>query len=115
MKGKRTKWLAVLCMLLIAAGSMGIAFAGEGFSPDGNERRGKYMYRKNCRSCHDGSSAKELQPNTKTQAQWQSDFDGYKELECTEEWDKLSRSQLGDIFTYLFKHAYDSAQPATCG
>ncbi len=115
MKGTTRTWLAALCIMFITVGSLGIAFAGPGFSPDGNERRGKYMYRKNCRSCHDGSSATELQPNTKTQAQWQSDFDAYKELECAEEWENLSRDKLGDIFTYLFKHAYDSDQPATCG
>ena len=115
MTGIQKTWLAALSIMFIIVGSLGIAFAGPGFSPDGNERRGKYMYRKNCRTCHDGSSANELQPNTKTQAQWQSDFDAYKELECAGEWENLSQERLGDIFTYLFKHAYDSDQPATCG
>ncbi len=81
----------------------------------GNERKGKYLFRKNCRSCHkEGASAKPLNPNTKTQAQWERAFDRYERFECAEEWEKLSESDRTDILTYVYNHAFDSPSPATC-
>lgn len=93
----------------------GLATAESSFSPDGNARKGKYLYRKTCRNCHDGSKAKDLQPNTNTQAQWKRAFNKHERFECAEEWQKHSDSDLNDIYTYLHDHAYDSPQPATCG
>ena len=115
MINKRSFWFGCISILFLMVFGIGVTFAGQGFSPDGNERRGKYLYRKNCRSCHDGSSAKELAPNSKTQAQWESSFNSYQDLKCSEEWKGLSSERQNDIFTYLYKHAYDSDQPATCG
>ncbi len=94
--------------------SINFVVAQEGFSPNGNERKGKYLYRKYCRKCHDGSTAKELSPNSKTMEQWKKVFENYKDLECKDEWEKIRHKDLNDIFTYLYKHAYDSPQPATC-
>jgi len=84
------------------------------FEP-GNERKGKYMFRKNCRECHkDGASATPLGPNNKTQAQWERAFNKYERFDCVEEWKKVSESDRTDILTYLYNHAVDSPSPATC-
>jgi hypothetical protein len=86
-------------------------------APEGNKRKGKYLFRKNCRSCHvDGASGKELSPISKTQAEWQAVFtnDSYKKLACKEEWEKQSEKDLSDIYTYMYKHAFDSPSPLKC-
>ncbi|MCF8105838.1 MAG: cytochrome c [Desulfohalobiaceae bacterium] len=113
MSRKNIFWI-VLCVAALLAGTFGAATAGSEFTNEGNGRKGKYLYRKSCRSCHDGGSAAELSPNSQTQAQWQRTFAKYERLECAEEWKKLERDDLTDIYTYLYDHAYDSPQPATC-
>ena len=100
--------------VFITSSFTGLAFAEGGFKNDGNDRKGKYLYKKSCRTCHDGSEAAELSPNSKTQAQWQRTFDKSDRVKCIEEWKKLSESDIKDIFTYLYNHGYDSPQPATC-
>jgi hypothetical protein len=93
-----------------------ISFAAE----KGNERKGKYIYRKVYKSCYkrgEVDSAKPpLNPNSKTQAQWEEIFDKKEneEFGCKEEWDKLSEKDLRDIFSYLHAHASDSGNPVTC-
>lgn len=103
-----------VCLTVLVIGMFGAASAASEFSNDGNGRKGKYLYRKNCRTCHDGGTAEALSPNTKTQAQWQRTFGKYERLECAAEWKKLEQDDLTDIYTYLYDHAYDSPQPATC-
>jgi hypothetical protein len=111
MKGKGVFSLVMVAVFVL---SLGAAMAAS-FSPDGHDRKGKYLYRKNCfKTCHDGSQAKEINPNSKTQAQWQRVFKRYERVECAEEWKEFSHADLNDIYTYLYKHAYDSPQPATC-
>lgn len=112
-KGKKL-FGAILTISLIVSFAC-IAFgAASSFTNDGNERKGKYLYRKNCRACHDGSGAVELSPNSKTMAQWERTFGRYERLGCIEEWNKLKHDDLNNIYSYLYGHAYDSAQPATC-
>lgn len=93
-------------------------YISPGFSADkGNSRKGKFLFRNNCRECHqDGASAKALNPDSKTQAQWARAFepDKYKELACKAEWEKRSAEELLDIYTYLYDHAFDSPSPAKC-
>lgn len=81
----------------------------------GNARKGKYLFRKNCRSCHgaDGS-ATELSLISKTQAQWEAVFKAKEQLQCAAEWPKLSGKDIGDVNAYLWGHAYDSPSPAKC-
>lgn len=84
------------------------------FAP-GNDRKGKYLYRNNCRTCHmDGGTATALGPNSKTMAQWERAFEKYERLECAKEWETLSETDRLDILTYLYNHAFDSPAPATC-
>ena len=83
----------------------------------GDERKGKYLFRKHCRACHkDGASAKPLNPDSKTQAQWERIFkkEKYQNFECHEEWAKRSEEELLNTFTYLRAHAIDSPSPAKC-
>ena len=81
----------------------------------GNARKGKYLFRKNCRTCHvDGGSAKELSPISKTQAGWQKVFDKYTQLECKAAWEKLSDKDHLDMYAHLYGHAFDSPSPAKC-
>lgn len=101
--------LVIVCML---------SFASVAVSENkGNPRKGKYLFRKQCRSCHkEGATAKDLSPSSKTQAQWERAFkkEKYEAYPCHEEWAKLSEQDLLDIFTYLRDHAIDSPAPAKC-
>lgn len=107
---KSVSMLLIVIFILIAAG---LAFA----MGDGNERKGKYLYRKNCRTCHsEGKEAKELSPVSKTQAEWQTAFAPEKiaAYPCKDKFGKLKEKDLNDIYTYLYKHAKDSPSPAKC-
>lgn len=111
---KSKQILAAILSLSFIVSFVCIAYGADAFSPDGNDRKGKYMYRKSCRTCHDGSGSVELSPSSKTQAQWERAFERYERLDCIEEWNKLEHGDLNDIYSYLYGHAYDSPQPATC-
>jgi len=128
----------VLCAVFILSVYVALVVAAE----KGNDKKGKYLFRKNCRSCHmEGGTAKELSPNSKNQADWQKVFNAYKtfqdkdvnamlakqsqeeaksiteayeKLSCKEEWKKLSDQDRLDIFTYVHDHAFDSPSPAKC-
>ena len=102
--------LVMVCMLSFA----NVAVFAE---KKGDARKGKYAFRKTCRTCHkEGASAKPLNPDSKTQAQWERTFrkEKYEGYECHEEWAKLSEDDLLNIFTYLHAHALDSPSPAKC-
>ena len=106
---------SVLLIFMLVAGFVCIALAME--EPDGNARKGKYLFRKNCRSCHkEGAKAVDLSPADKTQAEWQAVFapDAYKSLQCQAEWEKRSEKDHKDIYTYMYNHAFDSPSPAKC-
>ena len=106
---KRVGSVILIAIFLICC--IGLAFAGE----KGNARKGKYLYRKNCRSCHvDGGDAKALSPIDKEQAGWQQVFDNYKDLACADKWAELSEKDIADIYAYLWGHAKDSPSPAKC-
>lgn len=86
----------------------------------GNERKGKYYYRKVYKSCQTRgeveSSVPSISPADKTQAQWAQVFDNkkFKEFGCEEEWSNLSDKEIIDIYTYLHNYASDSPTPAKC-
>jgi len=106
----------LLLMIIIGICFMGVSFAVEG---GGNDKKGKYVYRQNCRQCHKTDSevgAPNLSPDSKTRAQWERGFqkENYSELECAEEWGKRTDEEINDIFTYLHKYAADSPTPAKC-
>jgi hypothetical protein len=58
----------------------------------------------------------DLSPISKTQAEWEKIFsnEAYKELACKVDWDKQSDQDMLDIYTYMYKHAFDSPSPLKC-
>ncbi|CAB1055454.1 Cytochrome c family protein [Olavius sp. associated proteobacterium Delta 1] len=101
----------ILIILIFLIASIGIVMA-EG---KGNARKGKYLFRKNCRTCHcDGGSAKPLSPIDKTQAQWDEVFQNIDKLSCSQEWAKLKEKDRNDMYAHLWGHAFDSPSPAKC-
>ena len=103
--------LLLLCVTLV------MGFSSMVFSANkGNARKGKYTFRKSCRSCHDGSKAVAISPDSKTQSQWTRQFKAtkIKKLACKDEWSKISVKKKLDIYTYLHKYAFDSPSPAKC-
>ena len=104
----------IFSVLLVAV----FLFAGIGMSlaeEKGNARKGKYTFRKNCRTCHaEGGSAKDLSPIDKTQAQWEEIFKSIDKLKCKDEWKKVSAEDQTDIRAHLWGHAFDSPSPEKC-
>lgn len=106
---QRIGTVIIILTLIISLAGISLA-AGKG-----NARKGKYLYRKNCRTCHvPGGSAKELSPISKTQAQWQKVFEESDQLTCKDQWAKLSVKDRQDMFAHLHGHAFDSPSPAKC-
>jgi len=102
----------ILTALILAAFVSSLATASEG----GNPKKGKHLYKKNCKSCHSaGAEGGELTPLSKTQAQWDRFFDTDKHSKKPEVFKGLPEQDLKDIQQFLFDHAADSDQPQTCG
>jgi hypothetical protein len=109
--------ISLLCGLAAAPLLAGLAFAANlaevKITFDGNERKGQYLYQKNCReSCHDGSGAKEMTPMHKSYAEWKALVQNLAKLPCAVKFqDKVSPADLNDIFSYLHGGAKDSPNP----
>lgn len=82
----------------------------------GNPRKGKYLYRKNCLSCHQYGTKHQLGPDSKTMEEWTKLFskENRTKIHCLNEWKLLSDKDISDIFTHLHNHASDSPAPAAC-
>lgn len=102
-----TLWMALLCLLAVVT----VVAAG------GSETKGKYFFKKNCKTCHTkGAAGGEVTPLTKTQAQWKAYFAAAKHNKGTDTLGKyLTPEQITDVQTFLTAHASDSPQPETCG
>lgn len=102
--------------LFLTFSFIGVATAIE----KGNNRKGKYTYRKVYKACFERGAVESqkpsLSPDTKTQAQWTRVFEkqDFEQFGCQEEWTALSEEELADIFAYLHDHAADSPTPAKC-
>jgi len=94
---------------LVLGMSVSMAFA----LGDGNGRKGKFLYRKSCRGCHNGATAADLSPADRTQAEWQATFSDMGKIKCSGDW-TLSDEDINDIYTYLYEFAKDSPSPAKC-
>jgi hypothetical protein len=102
---------SILIIMFFVFAGIGIVTAGD----KGNARKGKYLFRKNCRTCHsEEGSAKALSPIDKTQAQWDEVFKSVDKLSCSKEWAKLSEKDRIDMYAHLWGHAFDSPSPAKC-
>lgn len=102
---RRSIGIIAALILVLAAASLALA--------EGNARKGKYLYRSKCRTCH-GSSASDLSPNSKVQAEWKKTFAKWESVKCAKEWKDLSPEDRTDIYTYLHDYAKDSPTPAKC-
>lgn len=81
---------------------------------DGNPRKGKYLFKKSCKSCHtEAAEGGKITPLSKTMSQWDRFFKKQKHNPAP--WKDLSEQDLLDINQFLFDHAVDSDQPETCG
>jgi len=102
----------IVCVLFIVGLFSTMAVAGDG----GNPRKGKYLWKKNCKTCHvEGQEGGKLSPSSKTQNQWNKFFEGDSHAPMIEEkCMKYSESDLHDIQHYMEGHAMDSDQPETC-
>jgi len=86
----------------------------------GNDRKGKYTYRKVYKACSErgevSSPKPVINPDAKTQAQWAKVFENkeFDQFGCQQEWSQLSTEDLNDIYAYLHGHAADSPTPAKC-
>lgn len=104
---KTLQSILALALILVFAASV---LAAEG----GNPRKGKYLYKKNCKTCHGaGGEGGELTPMSKTMAQWDRFFEKMDHDPAAMK--GLSEQDLKDINQFLFDFAADSDQPATCG
>ena len=108
--------IAGMLTLFFVMGSLSVALA----EPEGNKRKGKYTYRKVYKACmargEVDSPKPVVNPDTKTQAQWQEVFENknFADFQCQEEWAALSDTELTDIYAYLHSGAADSPTPAKC-
>ncbi len=102
---------SILIIMIFLLVSIGVVMAAD----KGNARKGKYLFRKNCRTCHsEDGSAKPISPIDKTQAQWEEVFNNIDKLQCSKEWAKLSEKDRTDMYAHLWGHAFDSPSPAKC-
>jgi hypothetical protein len=106
---------------IVLTALMTLFFVGSAIAMEpGNKRKGKYTYRKVYKSCHQRGEVESpkphLNPDAKTQAEWESIFDNsqFDEFGCQEEWSNLSEEDVRDIYTYLYEHASDSPTPLKC-
>jgi hypothetical protein len=96
--------------------AVGVSFALD----KGNKRKGKYTYRKVYKACFERgdveSKTPPISPADKTQAEWEALFTkkDFTQFGCEEEWNNLGDTQVTDIYTYLYEHAFDSPTPAKC-
>ncbi|THB78907.1 MAG: cytochrome c family protein [Desulfobacteraceae bacterium] len=115
------KTLIGLTALLFVMVSVSFSFAADASGgPGGNDRKGKYTYRKVYKACAgrgEVSSPKPVvSPADKTMAEWKTIFESrnFEAFGCLEEWGNLSDKDILDIYTYFYNHGSDSPSPAQC-
>lgn len=102
----------LLLLGLILTFTVSSAMAIEG----GNSRKGKHLFKKNCKSCHAaGGEGGELTPMSKTMSQWDRYFKRNADKHPGDTFKSLSEKDLKDINQFLFDKAADSPSPETCG
>jgi hypothetical protein len=110
------KFLLIAIVSLISISLTGIVLA----EPTGNDRKGKYTYRKVYKTCMERGEVTSpkpvLNPDAKTMAQWSKVFESkdFDQFGCKPEWGQLSEEEVMDIYSYLYKYAADSPSPAKC-
>jgi cytochrome c2 len=104
--------ILLLIGLILTAFTATSVLAVEG----GNARKGKHLFKKNCKSCHDfGAEGGELTPMTKTMSQWDRFFKKAAKKHPGDTFKNLKEKDQKDIHQFLYDSAADSPSPATCG
>ena len=83
----------------------------------GNAKRGKELAKEKCKHCHiTGAEGGTMTPLSKTQRQWERFYtkDKHNKL-APGTWGQINQQELLDIMQFMYDHAADSPQPATCG
>ncbi len=112
------KTLLLFITILFLSNSIGIAVAEEGLG--GNNRKGKYLYRKVYKACAEAgevdTATPPVNPSDKKRAEWKNIYENKKleEFGCATYWEALSDKDVLDIFSYLYEYAADSPSPASC-
>ena len=102
----------LIVTLILSAFTASSVLAIEG----GNARKGKHLFKKNCKSCHDnGGEGGEITPMSKTMSQWDRYFKKKAAKHPGDAITKMKKKDLKDINQFLFNSAADSPAPATCG
>ena len=106
-------WKSLLMIgLVLTAFTATSALAIEG----GNARKGKHLFKKNCKSCHNaGGEGGEVTPMSKTMSQWDRYFKKKAADHPGDVFKNLKESDQKDINQFLHDSAKDSPSPATCG
>ncbi len=106
-------WKTLLMIgLILAAFTATSVLAIDG----GNSRKGKHLFKKNCKSCHDkGGEGGEVTPMSKTMGQWDRYFKKKAKKHPGDVFTELKEKDVKDINQFLYDSAADSPAPSTCG
>ena len=110
------KSLNVFCLTLLFV-SLFIVTVSQASIEGGNAKSGKALAKEKCKYCHvTGADGGTMTPLSKTQRQWERFYkkDKHNKL-APGAWDKISQKEHIDIMQFMYDHAADSPQPATCG
>lgn len=83
----------------------------------GNAKRGEKLAKAKCKDCHvTGAAGGTMTPLSKTQRQWERFYtkDKHNKL-APGALAQINPNELLDIMQFMYEHAADSPQPATCG
>jgi cytochrome c5 len=110
------KALNFFCLTLLIAGLFTVTTTQAAID-GGNPKKGKSLAKEKCKYCHEaGADGGTMTPLSKTQRQWERFYTkGKHEKLAPGTWDKISKTELSDIMQFMYDHAADSPQPATCG
>ncbi len=83
----------------------------------GDAKSGKALANEKCKYCHvTGADGGTMTPLSKTQQQWERFYTkDQHNKKAPGTWDKIKTNELIDIMQFMYDHAADSPQPATCG
>lgn len=112
------KSIIIFTVFMVTMLTASMVVASEG--PDGNDRKGKYTYRKVIKACAASgdveSETPKVSPADKTMGQWKEIFESrtFDAFGCKDHWIALSDEDILDVYSYFYHHASDSSTPATC-
>lgn len=111
----RSLTFSCLALLLVSLFTTTTAQAAD--IEGGDAKNGKKLALEKCKYCHiTGAEGGTITPLSKTQRQWARFYKKGKHNKLAPDaWDKISPNELIDIMQFMYDHAADSPQPATCG